>query len=1147
MKIRISILCFLISGFMIGQNPEIKAELPTIIPPSPTVAALMKFEEVPVSNYTGTPDISIPLFNSKTLSKDINLEVALKYHSANIKPENVAGDTGLGWSLFAGGTISRTVRGLPDEVNDTQGFLNGNGKIGLYHNQYNTSNNDYYRVYDYIINNNLSQFDQYKFNKFFFEAVDKRILDTQLDLWQFNFMGKSGKFLIKKDINNNILVVKNLDLVKEIDIKVNYDPTTFVVSSFELYDNLGYKYIFDVIETTLNSTTVTSQSFVPDNVMMSNLDEDKIFNSSFHLSKIFSPNNQLILEFKYNETANVEYTTSTTEEFSEPKNLNENMRLVDYIQIKNAECPGSVNSLGPKFQTTTQQTKVNTKKLIAIDVINTARIGFNFQLGREDSKLINNQSSMYLSDLIVKDWSNNLIKKVKFNYVYRTSMYKRMHLESVEFQSSLQNTNEKYSLQYKDLPSTYSGERLTKDMFGYLTIIPNYNQNYYYKEVNPAYVATDVLQKIINPTKGTTVFDFQSNTYSYEGAALLTSFEGSTENWETKNNTVNFTKLTSAYQDFFTINESQDVYLSSTLNVTTSDFRFSIYKFENNTYTQVGGIDEATCADGNCSTTIFNLAPGVYKVNFTSVDLSFPNSCQASITVTYQQKKNYQFNYGGGIRIDKIGYFKNNVDKNIFEQSVSEAPEKLIRYDYSNNNLSNGALVSTKPKFDYDYILLKLYDSSGCTMWQSCNRGVTPDFQMKKYTTYNNIKGIVTQGADVGYRSVTVYESGKGYTTYEYTSPIDYPERRNDFYPFFTVDNVDFKRGLLKKQSIYNESSKVVSESIFDFLIEEAPENETIYGLNCYVLSYQSSSVSYNPISSYFGNYDFYNVAFSSSVICHNGFSVTAFSQPSDYVHVEPFKEAYGWAKLNTKTTKEYFYPNGSSTPNIVQTNESFTYNPTNKQIASHSVTTSLGQNNTTNYYYHTGNSIYSQNRIAEIERIETFKAGQLVSENKINYHNAWTNNVAFLPQTIQTKKGTNAPEIKVRYTNYDEFGNARELQQEDGMYITYLWGYNKTQPIAKIENARYADVQQYEANLQTLSNGTDENALLLALNTLRSNFPNAMVTTYTHKPLIGVSTVTSPVGEKVTYTYDEFNRLKQVIDHNGNILNENQYNYRAQ
>src|SRR5690606_1506274 len=40
---------------------SIDTDMPEIAPPSSTVAALMKFEEIPVDNYTGIPNISIPL------------------------------------------------------------------------------------------------------------------------------------------------------------------------------------------------------------------------------------------------------------------------------------------------------------------------------------------------------------------------------------------------------------------------------------------------------------------------------------------------------------------------------------------------------------------------------------------------------------------------------------------------------------------------------------------------------------------------------------------------------------------------------------------------------------------------------------------------------------------------------------------------------------------------------------------------------------------------------------------------------------------------------------------------------------------------------------------------------------------------------
>jgi YD repeat-containing protein len=61
------------------------------------------------------------------------------------------------------------------------------------------------------------------------------------------------------------------------------------------------------------------------------------------------------------------------------------------------------------------------------------------------------------------------------------------------------------------------------------------------------------------------------------------------------------------------------------------------------------------------------------------------------------------------------------------------------------------------------------------------------------------------------------------------------------------------------------------------------------------------------------------------------------------------------------------------------------------------------------------------------------------------------------------------------------------------------------------------------------------------------SSIPNAMISTYTYKPLIGVSTIIDARQEKITYEYDDFGRLKSVKDKNNNILTENEYHIKPQ
>ena len=94
-----------------GQDTQEQDPLEVkILPPSPNTASLGKYGEVPVGLYTGIPQISIPLTSIQDGS--LSVPISLSYHAGGVRVEEIASWVGLGWSLNAGGVITRQVRGI---------------------------------------------------------------------------------------------------------------------------------------------------------------------------------------------------------------------------------------------------------------------------------------------------------------------------------------------------------------------------------------------------------------------------------------------------------------------------------------------------------------------------------------------------------------------------------------------------------------------------------------------------------------------------------------------------------------------------------------------------------------------------------------------------------------------------------------------------------------------------------------------------------------------------------------------------------------------------------------------------------------------------------------------------------------------------
>lgn len=176
--------------------------------------------------------------------------------------------------------------------------------------------------------------------------------------------------------------------------------------------------------------------------------------------------------------------------------------------------------------------------------------------------------------------------------------------------------------------------------------------------------------------------------------------------------------------------------------------------------------------------------------------------------------------------------------------------------------------------------------------------------------------------------------------------------------------------------------------------------------------------------------------------------------------------------------------------------------------------------------------------------------SGNLLKINKVRESLLGSNFTLSTPSSAEVEE-------KITYQLYDNVGNLLQFTSNNDIPTTTIWGYNQTQPIAKIEGAKLSDIQQSLIDAIILASntdavaavGNDETVFLSALNTFRTDASLAgyQITTYTYDPLIGIRSVTPPSGIREVYIYDSTNRLKEIRENSqtGKLLKEYQYHYK--
>jgi YD repeat-containing protein len=112
----------------------------------------------------------------------------------------------------------------------------------------------------------------------------------------------------------------------------------------------------------------------------------------------------------------------------------------------------------------------------------------------------------------------------------------------------------------------------------------------------------------------------------------------------------------------------------------------------------------------------------------------------------------------------------------------------------------------------------------------------------------------------------------------------------------------------------------------------------------------------------------------------------------------------------------------------------------------------------------------------------------------------------------------------------------------ENDVKSYYLWDTSGKYLMAKItgNTVNWDNISPYNnLNYSTLSRDLWTN--------LKSVSGDAFITTYSYKPLTGLTSQTDPAGRTTYYDYDTFGRLKLVKDLNQNILKKMEYHYAGQ
>ena len=441
---------------------------PDVAPASPNAASLGQYGEIPVDLYHGLPSISVPLYTIQV--DDVQVPISLSFHASGHKVGTIASWVGLGWSLNAGGVVTRSMRGQPDESPNQNGFASTMALVEAWEADPTINLNDL----SFVDNDSSAGM------KHDMWQIHQNNWDTQADIFFYNYPGGSGKFMFKPDGSIIQFPYQDLKIIGDIN----------GMGGFTIKTPNGMVAGFGAAEySTANFQSGTDIRHYP---------------SAWYLSSYKSVISDKSVNFRYDNGHSIQADVIPTMVINErhvenPPDYSYTPSFVENYSHHQARYLESITWESGKavfYSSATRADQANAHKLDSIAIFNSANERMkSFHLGYRP-------------------------------FTSQSAMHQALVLESVTEVGRDGATNPPYLFEYHGISEIPARDSKARDHFGYHNGVPNTTLIPEFLNMDNAAARSDAdrnvkkdeaivgtIAKITYPTGGYSTFTFESNDY----------------------------------------------------------------------------------------------------------------------------------------------------------------------------------------------------------------------------------------------------------------------------------------------------------------------------------------------------------------------------------------------------------------------------------------------------------------------------------------------------------------------------------------------------------------------------------------------------------------------------------------------------------